>query len=293
MQFELTEALINDILFSMEDQNGEFYMDTQEGIVISFADSMADSRADSRVDSKAGDRFISLPKWDSAEGYRLMERFTAGFKNPVVREKLTAALDQGKGVFRAFKNALGSHPEVEQLWFVFKEREMKRGIIRWYNALREEWGLERIGIEPEETDDLVLEDFRFREGRSGDEAPMERLHRQCLEEGGGADRREWGGSPSVSCSRTIIAETGAGDFAGYIAALPEGDALCINRLEVRPEFRGLGIGEALLARLLEGIDRTGIAAVFLDLPAGTEGFSRVLFRTGFKSHTIRYCLPFP
>jgi hypothetical protein len=23
-----------------------------------------------------------------------------------------------------------------------------------------------------------------------------------------------------------------------------------------------------------------------------EGFSRVLFRSGFKPHTIRYCLPF-
>jgi hypothetical protein len=32
MQFELTGALIDDILFSMEDQNGIFYLDTREGI---------------------------------------------------------------------------------------------------------------------------------------------------------------------------------------------------------------------------------------------------------------------
>ncbi|GHT98098.1 hypothetical protein FACS1894142_3980 [Spirochaetia bacterium] len=283
MQFELTEALINDILFSMEDQNGDFSIDTQEGVVTGKTDGGADGTAGVEVDTTGG-RFLSLPKWDSAEGYRLMERFTAGFKNPVVREKLTAALDQGKGVFRAFKNALGSHPEVEQLWFVFKEREMKRGIIRWYNALREEWGLERIGMEPEETDDLVLEDFRFRDARHGDAAPAERLHRQC--------RAEWGGFPSAPGSRTMVAETGGGDFAGYISAIHEGDALHITALEVRPEFRGLGIGEALLTRLLAEIDRTGVSAVFLDLPSGAEGFSRVLFRTGFKPHTIRYCLPF-
>lgn len=60
---------------------------------------------------------------------------------------------------------------------------MKREVIRWYNALREEWGLELIGEEPEETDDLVQDDFRFgwkeetwleiAETRKGDRRGME------------------------------------------------------------------------------------------------------------------------
>ena len=33
MQFELTDVLIDEILFFMEDQSGEFYIDTVEGIV--------------------------------------------------------------------------------------------------------------------------------------------------------------------------------------------------------------------------------------------------------------------
>jgi hypothetical protein len=165
MQFELTEALIDDILFSMEDQEGEFYLDTLEGIVAGGLEG-PDVFGEEDGGGENDGRYIDLPEWDSASGFRLMERFAAGFRNPLVREELTSALGHGKGVFRAFKNTLSRYPETEKLWFAFKEREMKREIIMWYNGLREEWGLEKIGMEPEETGDLVLEDFRFRPFRA-------------------------------------------------------------------------------------------------------------------------------
>jgi hypothetical protein len=171
MQFELTEALLDDILFSMEDQDGVSYIDSQEGVVRSGWDT------DDLVENDEKERFINLPEWDSSSGFRLMERFAAAFKNPLIRNELCAALDKGKGVFRAFKNTLNLHPEVEKLWFSFKEREMRREVIRWYNALREEWGLEKIGLEPEETTDLVLEDFRFRDFHDEDRTAATELHK--------------------------------------------------------------------------------------------------------------------
>jgi GNAT superfamily N-acetyltransferase len=277
MQFELTEALIDDILFAMEDQQGEFLVDTRDGVVAGGADFADD-------DSSGGDRFIGLPEWDSSEGYRVMEHFAAACKSPVIRRKLSAALDRGKGVFRAFKDALGPHPEAERLWYAFKEREMKKAILRWYNALREEWGLERIGGEPEETEELVIEDFRFREAREGDAAAAAKLHRECPEvrPRTGEDAWVFPGAPA------LVAETGGGDFAAYVSAVLNAGVLRIAALEVRPEYRGLGIGKALLSRLLERIDPGLVSEVLIDLPAEAEGFSRVLFRESFASYASRY-----
>jgi GNAT superfamily N-acetyltransferase len=288
--FELTEALIDDILFSMEDQNGEFYIDAQMGVIMGELDFEFEAPP---ID---GERYISLPEWDSSEGFRLMERFAAGLKNPVIRDKLTMALDRGKGVFRAFKDALGLYPEAEQLWFKFKEREMRRVILSWYNGLREEWGLERIGLEPDETGDLVLEDFRFRERREEDYALAAELHRLCLGElHGTADFPEPAGEdgdlpPLASGAPALVAETGGGEFAGHIASSERGGILRITALEVRPEYRGLGIGEALLSRLLEQVEMAGISRVLLDLPVQAEGFSRVLLRGSFKPYMTCYSL---
>jgi ribosomal protein S18 acetylase RimI-like enzyme len=315
MQFELTEALMDDILFSMEDQDGEFYVDTRKGVVAGGLD-YYDEDADTPESDDEEGRYISMPDWDSSSGFRLMERFAAGFRNPIIREELSSALNRGRGVFRAFKNVLTRHPEAEKLWFSYKEREMKREIIRWYNALREEWGLEKIGLEPEETDDLVLEDFRFREFGEDDIEQAKELHSCCREEkqnwmrengipegeekeGLGpessrtalSDGEGASGSPPAKDKKiAVVAESGNGEFSGFISAALKGAAVHIQTLEVKPEYRGMGIGEALLTKMLEKIDGDTVSQVLFDLPAGSEGFSRVLIREEFKPYITRYCL---
>ena len=308
MQFELTEALIDDILFSMEDQEGEYYLDIVDGVVVGGMD-----RPDFDNKEDDEDRYIDLPEWDSSDGFRLMERFAAGFKNPLVREELTAALGHGRGVFRAFKNTLGRHPETEKLWFSFKEREMKLEVWRWYNGLREEWGLERIGREPEETHDLVLEDFRFHPFRAQDMDKAGELHRFCQEdikrilaEAGvknsadvilkEAESFYWLSNnlfneiPALPQVKAMSAETGSGEFAGFISGIVEGAILYIQNLEVKAEYRGLGIGEALLDKFLDELDPNEITQVLIDLPSWSDGFSRVLLRESFKPYSVRYWL---
>jgi ribosomal protein S18 acetylase RimI-like enzyme len=306
MKFELTNALIDEILFFMEDQEGSFLLDTVEGIVAGGIDDPFDDDFDDD-DGEDGERYIGLPDWDSSDGFRLMERFAAGFRNPVVREELSSALSRGKGVFRAFKDTLSRHPEAEKLWFSFKDKEMKREIIRWYNGLREEWGLEQIGSEPEETDDLVLEDFRFRAFQEEDIFQAEELHRQCLEERESetelaADAvtdavlketlafRSVAGTSSSAVKKGLIAESGNGELAGYVSAFFRDSVLYIQTLEVKAEYRGLGIGETLLTKLLEGLDSNKVNQVLFDLPSRAEGFSRVLLRESFKPYVTRYCL---
>ena len=271
MQFELTDALIHDILFAMEDQVGEFMLDTVEGVVVGGGD---------------GEHYIDLPEWHSSDGFRLMEHFAAGLRNPIVREELTSALNMGRGVFRAFKDTLSRHPEIEKLWFAYKDQQMKKEIVEWYNALREEWGLEKIGMEPDETDDLVFEDFRIRPFRKEDAFQAEELHRQCLEE---YENKLIGNGPNIPVDG-LVAESRDGELAGYISWERIKSAIYIQRLEVKAEFRGLGIGEALLKKFIESLDPIEIDQVLLDLPAEAEGFSRVLYRESFKPYTVKYWL---
>ncbi|MDR1288431.1 MAG: GNAT family N-acetyltransferase [Treponema sp.] len=282
MQFELTEALIDDILFSMEDQEGEYFIDTEKSVIKNT------DEFDNAIRPEE-DRCLPIPDWDSSDGFRLMERFAAQLRNPIVRGELSAALNRGKGVFRAFKDILGRHPEAERHWFAYKEREMKKEILKWYNALREEWGLERIGGEPEETGDLILEDFRFRLSAEKDRAAAVKLHELCRDEA--ADMAEPpAGNGDFPGDLALAAETVGGEFAGYVWGIRRGTSLHIAALEVKPEYRGLGIGETLISRFLEHIDRSGTGVISIELPSGAEGFSRVLHRNGFRAVSARYCL---
>jgi len=295
MQFELSSALIDDILFHMEDQHGEFLLDTHGGIVLPMDN--LDMDENSTYDRPDDDRYISLPDWGPSDGFRLMERFTAGLRNALVREELSAALDRGRGVFRAFKDTLARYPETEKLWFAYKDGEMKRRVVSWYNALRESWGLELIGEEPEDIAGLALEDFRFRDGTPADTAQAEELHKACMEEyrkalDGNATAAdvlagmgEWVFPGEISC----VAETAGGDFAGYASAIRSSETcLRLCAVEIQGEYRGLGLGKSLVARVLEQADSQKMPQVVIDLPLGQEYFSRVLLREFFKPCVQRY-----
>jgi GNAT superfamily N-acetyltransferase len=233
----------------MENQDGDFLLDIQEAYVVD----MFNNDYEEEPDFSDNSRFISLPEWNSSDGYRLMEKFAATIRNPVVRQELSDALNRNKGVFRAFRDVLEQYPEIEKSWFNYKEQKMKNEVICWYNALREEWGLEPIGIEPEDNSSLVLEDFVVKE--NGD---------YCL-----------------------IAEIADGELAGTITASLNGEILHINNLEVKQEYQGMGIGKTLLAKLLEKADKQNLD-VTIDLPEETGFFSRSLLLENFKPGMQRF-----
>lgn len=290
MQFELSEALIDQILFAMEDQKTEHRLDAVNGVVVDLADDGApeagiDAEPDESPDG--GPRYLDLPGWLPADGFRLMERFSASLHNPIVREELVSALDRGRGVFRAFKDVLSARPEVERLWFSFKEREMRREILEWYNALREEWGLERIGEEPEETEDLVLEDFRFRPGTSDDAPAAAELLSLCRERFSCLDAPAALSGPDLF---SVVAVTARDEFAGFLLAEKAGKVVRISWLDVHPDYRGLGVGEELLDRALASLAEDGMDDVLIDLPEGSAAFSRVLYRHGFAVYETRFAL---
>jgi len=242
MTFELDNILIDDILFHMENQDEIFVFDIRENQIINSMD----------MDDDDDENYISLPEWTPNDGYRLMEKFTASLKNPVVRQELTAALNKNRGVFRAFRDVLSQYPEVEKQWFKYKEQKIRSEIIAWYNALREEWGLEPIGAEPEDTSPLVLEDFTFKEN-----------------------------------DFIIIAENADGEKTGQIIARAQDKTLYIETLEVSPEYRGMGLGKTLLAKLLEKADKLKLD-VTVDVPIDSDFFSRSLLLENFKPSMQRF-----
>jgi ribosomal protein S18 acetylase RimI-like enzyme len=181
---------------------------------------------------------------------------------------------------------------------------MKRGVVAWYNSLRELWGLELIGDEPEDISGLALEDFRFRTGTESDADLAEKLHRACLEEfnahitGGGKPAEqecvaeifcgmgEWAFPGGIS----FVAETAGGEFAGYASAVSaSGETARVCAVEVKPEYRGLGLGKALIALLVGQAVSGKNSRIIIDLPAGQEHFSRTLLRESFKPCVQRFC----
>jgi GNAT superfamily N-acetyltransferase len=298
MRFDLTEALIDQLLFCMEDQEAEFLLDSHAGIVVNVDEE--------EIAEDDGERYYAIPDWQSADGFRLMEKFAASLRNPIVRTELTAALDRGRGVFRAFKDVLAARPEVERLWFGYKEAEMRRKIRDWYNALREEWGIDRVGEEPEETDDLVLEDFRFRPLEPADAAPIAELHAAVRAEARAAEEgadlgltalADSAGIESADLSAAdglaLAAETARGDFAAFALAARRGRVVELRALEVKAEYRGLGVGEELLSRLAAAVRRSGGGTLTVALPAAVESFARVLLREGFQAYETRYRAELP
>jgi len=250
MRFELDNIFMDQILFYMENQEGDFILDTKERAIID----MTNNEYGDELDFDDNERFINLPKWLPNDGYRLMEKFAATLKNSVIRHELAEALNRNRGVFRAFRNVLEQYPETEKIWFSYKENEMKSIVLLWYNALREEWGLEPVGDEPEDTSSLVLEDFAV----------------ECKADGS-----------SDELGFFITAESPNGEIAGSIKGNVKEKVLHIEKLSVNQEYRGLGLGKTLLSSMLEKADELKFS-VTIDLPQNIEFFSRALYLENFK-----------
>jgi ribosomal protein S18 acetylase RimI-like enzyme len=278
MKFELDKVLADSILFHMENQDGIFLLDTQNVKIIALDDYEGEG------DEPDDERFVYLPKWESKDGFILMEKFAVGLKNPVVRQELSAALNEKKGVFRSFKNVLDQYPETAKQWLQFKEKKMQEAVALWYNALRAQWGLQPVGSEPESDTSLVLEDFVFRGAGGHDADAAAALHKAC----GNSEILKQMNPFAFPGDFCIVAEGAQNEFCGYICAVKDNeDHLRIRQLEVKEHYRGLGLAKALLEKLLAKTEKQ-FKYITIDLPIESEYFSRALHLENFKPCVQRY-----
>ncbi len=295
MEFELTPEITDDIIFAMEDQSGHYLYDS-EGCACVNADEAASSAGEESADAIDDQRFYPIPVWDSVSGFRMMDRFVAQLRNPVVREELRTALSAGHGVFRSFKNILKAYPEIERQWFVFKERYMCAIVLEWYNGLRDSWGLERIGLEPEETEDIVSQDFSFRDVSAEDSGPVDILLASFEREAAAEYPAELADAIMLLWQRLVddggegeavlAAETAEGEIVGAALSSPfPADSFLTAQLSlvyVFPEFRGMGIGKELLERTVRLWSDKGYRWLLCASPLVPSTFAPVLHRAGFE-----------
>lgn len=307
MRFDLTPEIVDQVIFAMENQETPFVFDSDSGTVVAVPDS--DSVTDGEPDGElVAGRYVEIPEWSSADGFQLMERFVATLRNPLVREKLRAALAGGKGVFRNFKNVLKAHEEIERLWFSFKDREMHSRVVEWYNDLCDLWGWERMGLEPdeeEETGELVLSDFEFEEERSNAVQIIHRYDRESWDEATAAlpapiaasfyRHARQGVDPEGSNNLVLSARTPGGEFAGFVWGIEErGDErasgyfdstawLRIVQLYVTREFRGLGIAKSLVDQVCRSAYSRGVRKIVIDVVGSGEVLLQSLEEEGFSS----------
>jgi len=288
MHFELDNALTDQIVFYMENQHGKFMLDSKEAAVID----LLNHDYNEEPDFSDTERFIPLPDWCSNDGYRLMETFTSKLKNPIIRYELSSALNKSRKVFRSFRNVLDQYPEQLKMWFKFKKQRMTDKVIAWYNALREQWGLDPLGIEPEDNSSLILEDFVLREGNASDLEDAQALHNICVEQKKDnvayavyLDMNPFAFPGDFS----FVAESASGEFSGFICAVKHDSYLQIRNLEVKPEYRALGLGKTLLSKLIEKTQDCGLCTT-IDLPIAADYFKRDLNLENFKSSVRRFVL---
>lgn len=291
MEFQLTRELLDQIIFGMENQDEDFYVDTHT------EDLVSEREIDTQALENDEDRFVAIPEWRSVDGYNLMEKFVAGLHNPIYRESLRRILASGKGVFRQFKDALKERREIERLWYNFKERAMRDVVLDWYNGLRESWGLERVELEIEEdTEELVLTDFVIAppEGTAFPElAEMDRhAFRDMYQErseafSGYMHRIARAADPAMSDPRSVVlaAGTPSGEVAGFLWSIhdeiAEGQTIArVRQVYVKPEFRGLGVAKTMVTEYLKMAHQAGVAEAICPLCGGGQVLSDVFQQEG-------------
>jgi GNAT superfamily N-acetyltransferase len=182
--FELTDTILERIIFAMEDQSKSFLIDLATGelvektakddktakvdkanlVVHSHQPPLADQSLGSdqladQLANQLADQLVPPPEWQSADGFKMMELYVATVRNPELKAELSQALSQGKRVFKTFKEILARSPKAEKSFADFKMKYMKKRINDWLNSLREAKGLSQLPGEPEETEDILLADF--------------------------------------------------------------------------------------------------------------------------------------
>ena len=317
MTFILSPEIIDDIMFSMENQDQILSFDALEGICVDM--DAIDDDYEIVIDDQ---RYYDLPDWTSAQGFRVMEQFTARVHNPLLREALLNALGQRKGVFRRYKEVLRAAPAVEREWYRFKDRQMKAAVYEWYNDLRKFWGLEKISFEEETETQLLQEDFTFQVEKRGT-LNTELLHnfiRKTETRSDDGDKilsfddfderaafeaaRMLGYTSFFDANVCAAAEQKHGTTqhnAAYITAsnenglcgvcsivaFPFNESFCIPFLRVLPEYRGLGLGKELLQRSCMYAKSLADVLIFADFCTPAHLIA-LLEREGFEQKGLLY-----
>jgi len=259
--FELTETILERIIFAMEDQTKSRFIDLRTGELVI------------RPEGELPANFAPPPTWTPAEGFRLMETFCSRLKNLELKRALLKALSHGKGVFKAFRQVLSEYPQEDLQFREYKNAVLRRYIESWMDDMREALGLSRLGPEPEEYEELLDEEFSVEHCTMAD-SPFDMA---ALVEKARADSIDWLPAAAALLEKSevidfmearradsfiyYITEAGGSPIAAAAGAVVqvEGRSLGIVRfLYVTKDFRELGLEFRILDRVNACYSKKGV-----------------------------------
>ena len=298
MVFELTKSVVEDIIFGMENQDGEYLYDSENACCVP-----EDALEYGEIDEN--EHLFSLPEWSSGDGFQIMEEFSENLHNDKVKAELLEALSNRRGVFRNFKNVLSKYPEIEKSYFDFKEKKMYSVILEWYNSLRESWGLEKLDQNFEEYDDLVLQDFEFRPYNHKKDSDCvlseakkiaDELKQRFNGETGLAVSSIWLRNfdfENPDCTGGIVCRTASGDFAGVLlfTRFPSfaKNVVALTSVFVNQNFRSLGLARELFSRGISYLKEQKIQD-FIIADSLPDFLESLVTRCGFEKKDSFYIL---
>lgn len=286
MEFELSPEVFDQVIFAMEDQGSDAYIHRRDGTLV-------------RHPPDDPSEFVPVPAWKPVDGFYLMERFVASVSNHHVRQQLRSALSTGRGVFRSFKNVLKQSRDLERRWYRFKEKEMRRVVLDWYNQERDAAGLERLGPEPEETDDLTISDFVVVPAEASHIHGAHLVDVEALMESGRVPARDLGShlerrrcELTAPGSHLVVACAPQDEVVGMAwARARSADRWDMVQLAVMPYYRGLGLAARLLHALADRAEGQGVTTLRAQLGAGALGVSGLFEKVGFSVDSLHLKLP--
>ena len=276
----LNQEIIDQMIFAVENQNSTPFFDTEEGVLL-----YLENNPDTDFEGNP-DRYWPLPEWKPANGFQLMKQFVGQLNNPVYQKKLADALQSGKGVFRKFKDIIKESREMEKKWLLFKEKEMEKVILEWFELFSSSKIYDTSEDIPEETSDLILSDFTI---EIGNEERWE-LFRQWDSDAWNEifqdktrDEKEFyinrirpnGEMNQEKGSVVVAALEPEGGPVGFIWCRlfhfgNNRSTAWIQQLYVLPEFRGIGIGKLLTEEAIRFLKGKNIIRIETILPSGRD-----------------------
>ena len=86
-----------------------------------------------RIEGDTDNRYRMIPKQDSRDGYRDMQKYIGTLVDEHLQELLEVAI-QGSGAFRRFKDVLYRYPEAQENWFKFRDGRLNKRIVDWLKS---------------------------------------------------------------------------------------------------------------------------------------------------------------
>ncbi len=269
----LTPQLLDEILFAMEDQEHPRVLDLVTGKVVGFTEELEP-------------RLLPLPEWTSLDGFQTMRAFTATLRHPELKAELTALLDAGVGVFKAFKTALKPFASLTRRWQAFKRQTMERRVESW----AQDWQEVLVWSASFEEEAPLQEDFQIRPVT--DLSSIVSLSEQAWAEvsllwGPGRELAQlW--QPREGDRVLAWAVEGPEGLAGFLCGnlwqLSRCEAFELSGWYVAPEYRGVGLGRALWRRMRQTVAEHSPDSVLIYRLPSTVTYLQAFFeREGGKN----------